>query len=886
MSLELEACGFVKAQSVLVSGRTSTLMNMHTGPSGGNFEPFLRDTMANRAKDLSFPMNYKDIVLNALCTVLEISYSCIVLDESFIAQGGDSLRAVSLSLLCKRHRIILTVPTILSNNNISGLLEHAFAYEKALVGPLSSQISDAPIEQSIAPDPGYLAPGGSKNLPPQPESHYLSAYPNSKTAFTEIQHALIQGSRNTPGSNIVRFVETYDSEYVPLLKEAWSMVITSEPIFKLYGSLRDPSDEVRIHDVAHFVWSEVIAIDECVYQLELQKPAPHFFVGNWFKAVTLPKAAPTRSITTLIWHVHHALVDGWSAALLYQKVRAAVEGRRFQIGNNFAEVAKDIERLHEKSSVELNAFWALKHAEFPCAASELGLQPPRGRRISDSTPNIESFIVPIDSDNIKRFLTRNTLTTAALYSSAWAVVLSQYTDADHVVFGIVTSGRSLPIDGVHDTIGPLINSLPLYIRVDQESSAVEFVKDCFGRILQLHPVQYSVPGDGFSRRFSSVLAQRTNFKYDQSASVQPLSRNSFSMDSEFPISILFDDTDELCLSYDGDRFQSSDMAVLVEHFSRIIETIVSPQTTVQDCVRRMLTAEDRDALLCLGNLGPSSTSPNAVDDDLVTLFESSARKYPAYTALEAGDDTVTYTKLAQDIDKVAERLHQLSVQPGDYVGVHADRSVNWIVAIYASLKVGAIYMPLDPAMSHTLKDSNMHLVGCKILIYPCCADLNSSMSSGITILCVKTILQEAWPGYELERSLSSQRLSATPRAPAYVCFTSGSTGKPKAVLCRHESVVAFQKSEEVRLFANPGTKVAQIMSPVFDGSIHEIFSALSYGATLVLANPTKPSFVHLTRVHSAILTPSLAQSLETSDYPLLQNVFNLVQLAMKYAERL
>lgn len=855
---------------------------MHTGPSCGKIEPFLRDTMANRARDLSFPMKHKDIVLNALCTVLEISYSCIHLDENFIAQGGDSLRAVSLSLQCKRLGIILSLPIILSDVNISGLLEHAFAYhEKALVGPLSSQISNALIEQSIYPDPDYLAPGGSKNLSSQPESHYLSAYPNSKTAFTEIQHALIQGSRNTPGSNIVRFVETHDSQHVPMLKEAWSMVITSEPIFKLYGSLHNPSDEVKIHNGAHFVWNEVIATDECDYQLELQKPAPHLFVGNWFKAVTLLKAAPTRSITTLIWHVHHALVDGWSAALLYQKVRAAVEGRHFEIGNTFAEVAKRIERLHEKSLVELKDFWALKHVEFPSAASELGLQPPNGHQIptpqptDDSIQNIKSFIVPVDSENIKRFLKRNTLTIAALYGSAWALVLSQYADADDVVFGIVTSGRSLPVDGVHDTIGPLINTLPLYIRVNQESSAVEFVKDCFSRIVQLHQVQYSVPGDGFSRRFSSVLAQRTNFKYEESASTKPLSRNSFSMVSEFPISVLFDDTDELCLSYDGDRFQSSDVAALVEHFSMIIETIVRPQTTVQDCVERMLTEKDRDALLCLGNSGPSSTSPRAVEDDLVTLFELSARKYPTNIALEAGDDTFTYTKLAQDVDKVAERLHQLSVQPGDYIGVHADRSVNWIVAIYASLKVGAIYMPLDPAIPHTLRDSNMRLVGCKLLIYPCYADPEIFMSSDIRIQCIKTILQEAWPGFELERSLPSQRLSATPRAPAYVCFTSGSTGKPKAVLCRHESVVAFQRSEEVRLFANPGTKVAQIMSPVFDGSKHEIFSNLSYGATLVLANLTKPSFAHLRQVHSAILTPSLAQSLETSDYPLLQNVFNL-----------
>lgn len=358
--------------------------------------------------------------------------------------------------------------------------------------------------------------------------------------------------------------------------------------------------------------------------------------------------------------------------------------------------------------------------------------------------------------------------------------------------------------------------------------------------------------------------------------IKPLSRSSFSMVSEFPISILFDDTDDLCLCYHGDRFQSSDISALGEHLSRIVNTLTCPQTTVQDCVERLLTAKDRDALLCLGNSGALSTSPHAVEDDLVTLFEASVRRYPHQVALQAEGQTVTYAKLDQDAYEVAQCLHQLSVQPGDYIGVHADRSVNWIVAIYAVLRVGAIYTPLDPDLPQSLRDNNSLFLGCKVLIYPCYANPESPASSDRRVLCVKTILQDSCSESKLQPSLSSHRVSATPKAPAYVCFTSGSTGVAKAVLCRHESVVAFQKNEEVRLLPNPGIKVSQIMSPVFDGSIHEIFSTLSYGATLVLASPAKPSFEHLKQVHSAILTPSLAQSLEASDYPGLQNVANLL----------
>lgn len=63
----------------------------------------------------------------------------------------------------------------------------------------------------------------------------------------------------------------------------------------------------------------------------------------------------------------------------------------------------------------------------------------------------------------------------------------------------------------------------------------------------------------------------------------------------------------------------------------------------------------------------------------------------------------------------------------------------------------------------------------------------------------------------------------------------------------------------------------------FDGSIHEIFSALSYGATLVLANSPDP-FSHLSLVDSAILTPSSAELLEPENFPNLRYLYLVGEL--------
>jgi non-ribosomal peptide synthetase component F len=174
---------------------------------------------------------------------------------------------------------------------------------------------------------------------------------------------------------------------------------------------------------------------------------------------------------------------------------------------------------------------------------------------------------------------------------------------------------------------------------------------------------------------------------------------------------------------------------------------------------------------------------------------------------------------------------------------------------------------LDGSLPATIQDDNFLTSTARILLVPN-GESNTRRPQGCKeFQRVHDILAQTPP----LREPIPHRTQPDPSANAYLCFTSGSTGKPKGVVCRHAGLVAFQRNHEVRLFAGPGRKIAQIMSPAFDGSIHEIFSTLSYGATLVLNDSTNPfSILHL--VDSAILTPSIAKVLDPVEYPTLQAV--------------
>lgn len=75
------------------------------------------------------------------------------------------------------------------------------------------------------------------------------------------------------------------------------------------------------------------------------------------------------------------------------------------------------------------------------------------------------------------------------------------------------------------------------------------------------------------------------------------------------------------------------------------------------------------------------------------------------------------------------------------------------------------------------------------------------------------------------------------------------------------------------------------MSPAFDGSIHEIFSALSYGATLVLTDGVDP-FAHIKKSMACLLTPSVAKILNPQDFPNLRTLYVVGEPVPQYVNDL
>ena len=217
---------------------------------------------------------------------------------------------------------------------------------------------------------------------------------------------------------------------------------------------------------------------------------------------------------------------------------------------------------------------------------------------------------------------------------------------------------------------------------------------------------------------------------------------------------------------------------------------------------------------------------------LINLFETQVDLTPGNLALSFADETVTYQELNERANQLAHTLRDRGVQPQTLVGIFLERSIEMIVALLAVYKVGAAYVPFDPATPQTR------------LTYML-ADAQIALLLTQTDLLAR-LPETAVPLYPLDTEHTHIANAPTtnllhinpPHSLAYVIYTSGTTGKPKGVLVSQRGLLNHALAMWDYYQLQPDDRVLQFASLSFDVAAEEIFPTLLTGATLVLRPET------------------------------------------------
>src|SRR5579875_216693 len=207
--------------------------------------------------------------------------------------------------------------------------------------------------------------------------------------------------------------------------------------------------------------------------------------------------------------------------------------------------------------------------------------------------------------------------------------------------------------------------------------------------------------------------------------------------------------------------------------------------------------------------GQSSAAPRP--RTLLDIFNATAVRCPAARALEAPDGHYTYRELAAEADRLAQRLRELGVGPGERVAVRVESGTAALyIAILGVLCAGAAYVPIEADEPDRRAESIIAQ-----------ADVCAVVGDGLQISQLR-------PARGAGREVPTED-------DAWVIFTSGSTGKPKGVAVSHRAAAAFVDAEAQLFSISLGDRVLAALSVSFDASCEEIWLAWRHGATLVPA---------------------------------------------------
>jgi amino acid adenylation domain-containing protein len=231
------------------------------------------------------------------------------------------------------------------------------------------------------------------------------------------------------------------------------------------------------------------------------------------------------------------------------------------------------------------------------------------------------------------------------------------------------------------------------------------------------------------------------------------------------------------------------------------------------------------------------------------LLETSAEAHGGHPAIIDGSRVFTYADLDASSNRLARLLRERGVSKGDRVGLYLEKSLESIVGIYAILKAGAVYVPLDPQaplsrLAYVTRNCDIRWLLTGLEKAGNWAELLKHAAQIEGLIVLNAEVEDRQGLADRVALLGRGSIEAQTEAPilvsgisddlAYILYTSGSTGDPKGVMLSHRNALAFVNWAAEEFAVSPDDRLSSHAPLHFDLSIFDIYAAAKGAATLVL----------------------------------------------------
>ncbi|MFG3190783.1 amino acid adenylation domain-containing protein [Streptomyces omiyaensis] len=563
--------------------------------------------------------------------------------------------------------------------------------------------------------------------------------------------------------------------------------------------------------------------------------------------------------------LHHIVADGWSLGLLRAELAdhyaAYGEGREPAlpaVPSYRAHAAAERAWLDGPEAARALAHWREHLSGAP--ALELPLDLPRPAAPSSSGAYHTRVLRGI-GPALDAFARAHRVTPFMVLATAYTSVLHRSTGQDDFCVGVPTAARDT-VDSER-TIGYFSSALVLradFAGAPTFAAALRKTRSDWLRALTHRRVPFERLTEelrperdaGRTPVFQTLLAVHTHeggaLGEQGFADLTCTETDGGHTAAKFELGLdIRPDGDDLhaVFGYRTDLLHARTAAAFGSRFETLLRAaLAAPETPVH---RLPLLDADELRLLADGSRGPGPAGPAA--PTVLRAVDLAAAERPGALAVVGPDESLTRGALADASRALAARMAAHGVTRGDLVALCLPRGPRAVVAMLAAWRLGAGYLPLDPAypasrLAFMLADSGAALL---VTLDGTLPDgfpertpgsvpegTPGSVPGGIPLLSLLPGPAEPVPGAPPEPAAGD---GAGPDDPAYLIYTSGSTGTPKGVLVPHRALAARVAWMREGYGLTGDDRVLQYATLSFDTSAEELFPALAAGAVLVTARP-------------------------------------------------
>ncbi|MEV0255588.1 amino acid adenylation domain-containing protein [Streptomyces sp. NPDC050732] len=522
----------------------------------------------------------------------------------------------------------------------------------------------------------------------------------------------------------------------------------------------------------------------------------------------------------LLLSYHLLLWDGWSREIvlrdLFDAYEAVLAGEPLDDAPatpSFEEYAK---ALDAKDAAVSERFWAEHLAALPGPTLLAGPAPALSE---DLPPALVHTLSAEQSELLRNAAKAHGVTLNSVLTGAFGLLLGAHTGRSDAVFGVTVSGRDG--EGLSDIVGVLLNTVPQWTKARPDQTVREYLTAV--QTARVEAMEHEHLGLGEIQRASGHdtlfdnLFVLQNF-LDMDAFAEMNSRHGITSvqaddSTHYPFTWVVTPGDRLTVKLEHRYGDSGDARRLLADYVRVLEDLARSTGPV-------------GALPGLGRHPEPAERTDVGTDTVVDRFDRAADRDPGRTALVAHGATMTFAELRDRSRAVAGVLAARGLGPETTVGLAIPRSLDSIVALFAVLRVGAAYVPLeldhpDERIAAIVADARPDVILTVSAVSP---RLTGGPVGTDDLIELDRPLPEAEPFVTFAPD-DPDRL----RHPAYTIYTSGSTGKPKGVVTEYAGLTNMLVNHQRRIFepvlAEHGHRtfrIAHTVSFAFDMSWEEL----------------------------------------------------------------